>query len=384
MPSALPDSPSTAARPGGRPREGRESGVRIVRYYPRAVVGDGGITRSVWHHSVELAGREAEIVIACDQGSALPTPEGVRLVPVPHAGWPWKVPVGLEQILEGADVLVLHSAWVLHNVRAGAIARKLGVPYILEPRGAYDPRIVTRKRWRKRAWWLAWERRLVTEARAVHLFFESEREHLRAIGYHGDVVVAPNGVEIHDEFRWDGGSGGYVLWYGRFDPEHKGIDLLLEALERLPPTERPPLRLHGPDSRAGGKDAMRRRVSELGLEPWVTVGEPVYGDVKWGLLSRAAGFAYPSRWEGFGNAVAEAASVGVPVLTTPYPLGRHLAERDAAILAAADPDSLAEGLRALRSPDAAGVGERAARVVREEFAWSRVTRSWLEQVVALL
>jgi glycosyltransferase involved in cell wall biosynthesis len=355
-----------------------------VRYYPRAVVGDGGITRSVWHHSVELAGRGAEIVIVYDEGGAPATPEGVRVVPMRHAGWPWRVPVGMEDVLDGADALVLHSAWVLHNVRAGAVARRRGVPYVLEPRGAYDPRIVARKRWRKRAWWLAWERRLVEGARAIHLFFETEREHLDALGYRGDVIVAPNGVEIHDEFRWDGGSGGYLLWYGRFDPEHKGIDLLLRALHRLPPAERLPLRLHGPESRAGGKEEMRRLVADLGLEPWVIVGEPVFGDVKYGLLARAVGFVYPSRWEGFGNAAAEAASVGVPVLATPYPLGRYLAERDAAFLSPTEPAALAEGLRALAGPAAAAVGERAARLVREEFTWARVTRSWLDQLKALL
>lgn len=378
-----------AGRPGSEPAirpcpapKGRRA--RIVRYYPRAVVGDGGITRSVWHHSVQLAGDEAEIVIAYDEGAAPATPGRVRLAPVRHAGWPWKVPVGLETVLREADLLVLHSAWVLHNIRAGAVARGLGVPYLLEPRGAYDPSILARKRALKRAWWSLWERRLVRRARAIHVFFESQRKHLTALGYRGDFVVAPNGVEPPEGVRWDGGSGGYVLWYGRFDPEHKGIDLLIRALHHLSPGRRPQLRLHGPDSRRGGKREMRALVVRLGLDPWVTVGEPVYGAVKHDLLARAAGFVYPSRWEAFGNAAAEAASIGVPVLATPYPLGRQLAARGAAFLAEPTPAALAEGLRALYGPEASGVGARAAEVVREEYAWERVARSWLAQVEALL
>ena len=55
---------------------------------------------------------------------------------------------------------------------------------------------------------------------------------------------------------WDGGSGGYVLWLGRFDPEHKGLDLLLQALALLPSRERPTLRIHGPDWR-GRKQKVR-------------------------------------------------------------------------------------------------------------------------------
>jgi glycosyltransferase involved in cell wall biosynthesis len=357
--------------------------MRIVRYYPRAVVGDGGITSSVWHSSRALAAAGQDAVVAFDEGAAPGSPDGVVWWPVRHTGWPWAVPRGLDELLEGADVVVLHSAWCYHNLRAGRVARSRGIPYVLEPRGAYDPAIVSRKRWEKRAWWLLWERRLVMNARAIHVFFDSQRDHLAALGWDGPVVVAPNGVE-DPGVRWDGGSGGYLLWYGRFDPEHKGIDLLLEAMRLLPPETRVPLRLHGPDSRARKKDEIRRRVHALGLHRWVTVGEPIHGREKMEILSRAAGFVYPSRWEAFGNAAAEAAAAGVPTLVTPYPLGRHLAGRGAAVLAEADPASLAEGLIRLTRPEAAGVGARAAALVAKEFSWEGVTRRWLDQVESLV
>ena len=358
--------------------------MRIVRYYPRAVVGDGGITSSVWHSSHALANAGVDVVVAFDEGAAPCSPNGIVWWPVRHSGWPWAVPRGLEDLVSGADVLVLHSAWAYHNLRAGRVARSRHIPYVLEPRGAYDPAIVSRKRWGKRLWWALWERRLVMNAAAIHVFFDAEREHLAALGWDGPVVVAPNGVENPSGARWDGGSGGYLLWYGRFDPEHKGIDLLLEAMRLLPPEERIPLRLHGPDSRARKKDEVRRHVHALGLHRWVTVGEPIHGAEKMEILSRAVGFVYPSRWEAFGNAAGEAAAVGVPTVVTPYPLGRYLAGRGAAILAEADPASLAEGLRRLSRPEAAEIGRRAAAVVAQEFSWEEVTRRWLEQVKSLL
>lgn len=358
--------------------------MRIVRYYPRAVVGDGGITSSVWHSSHEMVGAGADVVIAFDEGAAPESPDGIVWWPVRHAGWPWAVPQDVGELLADADVLVLHSAWCYHNLRAGRVARSRNVPYVLEPRGAYDPGILARKRWGKKVWWALWERRLVMNAAAIHVFFDSEREHLSALGWDGPVVVAPNGVQVPDGARWDGGSGGYILWYGRFDPEHKGLDLLLDAMSLLAPAERLPLRLHGPESRARGKDEVRRRVHALGLHRWVTIGDPVHGEEKFDLLARAVGFVYPSRWEAFGNAVAEACAVGTPTLVTPYPLGRFLAERDAAVLADADPAALAEGLRRLTSPAAAEIGRRAASIVAEEFHWPKVARRWLEQVEPLL
>ena len=41
------------------------------------------------------------------------------------------------------------------------------------------------------------------------------------------------------------------------------------------------MRLHGPDSRNGGRPETRELVRELGLERWVSVRDAVYGREKW-------------------------------------------------------------------------------------------------------
>jgi glycosyltransferase involved in cell wall biosynthesis len=257
------------------------------------------------------------------------------------------------------------------------------VPYLLEPRGAYDPHILRRRKIAKRAWWVTWERQLVAGARAIHIFFEEERPHIAALGYRGALVRAPNGIETPKEIRWDGGSGRYVLWLGRFDPEHKGLDLLLRAMQLIPPAERPALRLHGPEFR-GGKEKIRTMIGALEVDEWITIGDAVHGRAKWDVLSHASGFVYPSRWEGFGNSVAEAVSLGIPTLVTPYPLGRYLASRGGAIMAEPTPEGLAAGLRTLRTPQAADVAIKGARIMREDMSWDTVARSWLAQTEALL
>jgi glycosyltransferase involved in cell wall biosynthesis len=359
--------------------------MRIVRYHPRALVGDGGMTGAVRAWSAALVRAGAAVTVAFEHGVEPPPPSNdVQWAAVRHK---WtnaaKVPTGLEMVLRRADLLVLHSGWTLYNVRAASVARRLGVPYLLEPRGAYDPHIVRRKRILKRLWWTAMEHELVSRARAVHVFFEPERAHLEALGYRGEVVVASNGAYRPNGARWDGGTGGYVLWLGRFDPEHKGLDLLLEGLRLLPPDHRPPLRIQGPDWR-GKKGQVRRMVSRLGLQRWVTVGEAAYGEDMRALLSRALGFVYPSRWDACPNSVLEAVSIGLPTLVTPYPLGRYLALREGALLAEPTPEALAAGLRRLVAPDASEAGRTGSRLVAEELSWDGVARSWLTQVEALL
>jgi len=217
----------------------------------------------------------------------------------------------------------------------------------------------------------------------VHCFFGEEQDYLRRLGVDVPVVVAPNGFSVDGATTWQGSREGNVVWLGRFDPECKGLDLLLAAMRLLPRDERPRLAMHGPDWN-GQKSIVIRLTGELGLEDWVTVGEAVYGDDKSRLLESAAGFVYPSRWEAFGLSVVEAVSLGIPTLVTPYPLGRFLAGEAGAILAELTAPALADGLRRLRAPESVEVGKRGAALVREAFSWNVVAESWLEQVEGLL
>jgi glycosyltransferase involved in cell wall biosynthesis len=359
--------------------------VRIVTYHPRAKVGDGGITNSVRKLSAAWARAGVDTVIAYDGTGPVERDDvGVTWAPVRHVGPPAaRQPRHLGSALGGADVLILNSAWSVPNVVAGAAARRVGVPYVLAPRGAYDPLIVARRRQVKRVWWWLFERRLVRSAAAVHAFFDEQRHDLLALGHDGPVIVAPNGVEVPAGDRWDGGSGGYVLFLGRFDPEHKGLDLLLRAVASLPAEVRPTLRLHGPDWR-GGKDRVRELVDRLDLTGSVTIGPAVYGDDKWRLVTAATGLVYPSRWEGFGNSLAEAAALGVPTLATPYPLARSLADRGGCLVVDPTPEAIAAGLVRLGGPDSADVGANAARFVTEELTWDAVARRWLDGLDRLL
>ncbi len=358
--------------------------MRIVQYYPRAVVGDGGMTRAVrlLARSMQRAG--AECVIAYEKGSRLaPSDDGMTWRPVRHRGPKHqRVPDGKElgEALRGADLVVLHSGFTLHNVVAARIARRHGVAYVVAPRGAYDPHIFLRRPLLKNLWWRAFEYPMVKRAGAVHLFFDDETADLERLGYHGPTVVAPNGVEPPAGMQWDGGTGGYLLWLGRFDPQHKGLDTLVRALAAVPRETRPTLRLVGPDWR-DGRERVNALVRELRLEEWVSVEPALYGDEKWSALRSATGFVYPSRWEGFGNSVAEAASLGLPLLVTPYPFGRLLHRRGGAVLALPTVDGLAEGLQAVGG--AAALGVRAQQIVLDEMSWDAVGQSWLAQAEAL-
>jgi glycosyltransferase involved in cell wall biosynthesis len=287
-------------------------------------------------------------------------------------------------ITQGTDLIVLHGGWVPENIIVGSYARRRGLPYLVTAHGVYHPRVLGRRKVAlKRAWNVLLERRHLSNALAVHCFFSEERDYLRRLGVDVAVVAAPNGFSAPVEMTWRGCGEGDLVWLGRFDPECKGLDLLLAAMRLLSVHERPRLALHGPDWH-GQKRSVARLNAELALEEWVTLGEAVYGDQKRHLLESAAGFVYPSRWEAFGFSVVEAVSLGIPTLVTPYPLGRFLAAQGGAVLAELTAPALADGLRRLRAPETIQTGKRGAEIVREALSWDVVARSWLEQVQTLM
>lgn len=352
--------------------------MRIALYHPRAAVGDGGITRSVRNLAKGFTDLGVAVRVIHD-GDSAPDEAAGEWVGVQHVGrGQLRLPANLSNVLGELDAIVLHSAWTGHNAYVGWQAEQAGVPVILAPRGAYDPQIVARHSYAKRAWWVAFERSLVARATAIHVFFDSQIGHLAALGYAGRSIIAPNGVEVPEPGSWDGGSSGRVVFLGRFDPEHKGLDLLVDAMALLKPEVRPYLSLHGPDWR-GGKVRIAKRVARLRLESWIELADPVYGDEKWDILRSAAAFVYPSRWEAFGNSLAEAGAIGVPSLATQYPLATYLASRGAAVSVPSTASSIAQGLLEVVGQGAARFGRNAAAEL-SEFSWSRVSQLWMEQV----
>ena len=65
------------------------------------------------------------------------------------------------------------------------------------------------------------ERRYLRSARGAHLFFEAEAPHLVERGVTLPLVIAPNGFVAPDGVTWRPDAEPYLLWLGRYDPQHK-------------------------------------------------------------------------------------------------------------------------------------------------------------------
>jgi glycosyltransferase involved in cell wall biosynthesis len=170
-----------------------------------------------------------------------------------------------------------------------------------------------------------------------------------------------------------------VVWHGRIDVRRKGLDVLLDAWERLC-RERP-----GRDLRlvlvGAGHDADLFRALVAARRP---------PGVRWldrylrdppairRLLSAANAYVLPSRHEGFPVALLEAMACSLPVVATAVPgVGDILAggeEAGGIVVPPERPDALAAALGRLVDDDAVAhaLGERARRRVEREFSLDAV------------
>jgi len=227
------------------------------------------------------------------------------------------------------DAVVIHGLWRYTSVGVWRGLRRHKVPYYVFAHGMLDPyfrRAFPAKHLQKTACWLAAERRVLRDARAVLFTCEEERlrgrrtfwpyqcrERVVGLGIarpEGDLAARKQ--EFYDSFPQAAGKR-LALFLARIHPK-KGCDLLIRAFARVAHAD--PL-LHlvmaGPDE-CGWRAELERLAAQLAVRSRILWTGPLYGSVKQGALCAADVLALPSHIENFGISVVEAMACGVPVL----------------------------------------------------------------------
>jgi glycosyltransferase involved in cell wall biosynthesis len=359
--------------------------MRFVSYYPRAISDSSGVTEALWGWAAALVDAGHDVLVLHAGGERRSPPPaherpGLADEAIPHRGSGRTTyrPVELERWLGPGDVLVLHEGWVMSNVVAARAARRAGNPYVLTPHGVYEPGIRRMLKPPRRLRNVV-ERWVVEHAAAIHVFFDSEGPLIRELAPGAPpLIVAPIGFTMGSD-RWTGG-GGYLAWIGRYEPTHKGLDILIDAVAGLDPGERPTVELRGPDFN-GGYGRTLDQIARLGLGEWIHAEGPVAGEAKATFLARSDGFLMPSRWEGYGIALVENLAIGAPCLVSDaIHIAGPIGAADAAILAPPTVAGMADGLRRLRAADSADLGARGRAFVESTFAWPALAAAFVAGV----
>jgi len=129
--------------------------------------------------------------------------------------------------------------------------------------------------------------------------------------------------------------------------ENKGLDLLLDAFAQIAGQRETGLVLIGPDFK-NGRQFLEQRARQLGCENKVCFLGPQSGPAKWSALKMADAFVFPSRWEAFGIALAEAAGMGLPaIVSDEINVAPEMAAGRIALICPLSPAALAEAMQRL-------------------------------------
>jgi glycosyltransferase involved in cell wall biosynthesis len=227
--------------------------------------------------------------------------------------------------LQNFDVVHIFGLYDFLGPAVAKACEGKNLPYVVEPIGMFVP--IVRSFRMKRLYHGMFGRRMLAGARTVIATSEQEAAELTEGGVARErIVLRRNGVERpakwpeRGTFRKARGMAPdtrMVLFLGRLSAK-KGPDLLLRAFSALP--ERLAGKLlqlvfAGPDE-SGMKARLEHMAAELGVSSRMQFAGPIFDQQKWAAYRDADVFVLPSQNENFGNAAAEAAAAGTPVIVT--------------------------------------------------------------------
>ena len=278
------------------------------------------------------------------------------------------------------DIVHFHAIWNLEQHRVAALCRRVGIPYVIAPRGMLEPWSLRQGWLKKRIARFLFQDRDLKGAAALHATAASEVESFRKLGFGNAVIVSPNGVNLPETKveRSGGGKRRRALFVSRMHPK-KGVLELIEAWRRVQ-GESWCLELVY-TVRNEEERAYERACRELadGDTSIVFTGE-LDDEAKWTAYGRADLFVLPTYSENFGIVVAEALWAGVPVVTTKGTPWRELEETGCGWWIGTGTDPLADKLRevlALDDGTLRAMGRSGHRLVEEKYTWPAVCQTMI-------
>ena len=270
--------------------------------------------------------------------------------------------------------------WPYHKVMVEA--RKLGIPYIVTPRGMLEPWSLSQKKWKKKlAWWL-YQRNDVQKSVCVFTTAKMEAEHVTNLGITTCKAVIPNGIET-DSYPCKTSVDvvkKQVLFLSRVHVK-KGIEVLFEAWKQIHPDYEDWQLLVIGNGEAEYIHSLENRVECLGLKESIKILPPVFGNDKIQIYQESALFCLPSYSENFGMAIAEAMSCGTPVITTTNCPWNILNDTKTGWCIDLNVDNLKRALRealSMNPTELYDMGQKASKLIYENFDYRNVTRKTLK------
>lgn len=279
------------------------------------------------------------------------------------------------------DLIHVHGLWKMSNILAARYALRYHRKLVLSPHGMLEAYALTRSAWKKKLFSLVGHSWALRRTDLFLATAPSEYEAVRRQGLRQPVMIVPLGFEVRKDAppkKYDE-SARTVAYLGRLN-EKKGLDFLLKAWARLQ-DDFPAWNLEIAGACNHDYAVFLKQLAERLHCRRVTFLGEINGTAKLDFLRRAQLNVLPTRSENFGMTVLEAASEATPVMVSKGAPWEAVARNRAGWWIEIGEEALYSGMAQAMSLPAAeltATGQRALRMVEEEYSWQKIT----EQIIA--
>lgn len=289
---------------------------------------------------------------------------------------------------------IAHGLWQWPGVIAYKNWRTKNIPYLVFPHGMMDPwfkRNYPLKHVKKQLYWWWRQGKILRNAHAVCFTTEEERQLAKKTFWPyqcrevvtGLGVADPPGDEhnqknIFKESFPQTKNKKVLLYMGRIHPK-KGLGLLLNAFIRQ--KRKDDLLVIAAPIPEKNPYYQKLRKQAQAIQKQVIWTGMLEGDLKWGALRSADSLILPSHQENYGMVVAEACSVGTPVLlSNKVNLYHEILEDDAGLVENDTQEGIDKLLRHWLSGRVQKKAQNARRCFQENLHISKTTDRLIELI----
>jgi glycosyltransferase involved in cell wall biosynthesis len=301
----------------------------------------------------------------------------------------------LQQHIREYEVVHIHALFSPVSSIAATIARQQNVPYVLRPLGTLDPADLAKKRLAKQLYAQVLERPNLQGSSAIHFTSDQEAKISERFGVHTIDWVIPLGVQLpnpeqtpevlRSQYKIPA-DRPILLYMSRIEPK-KGFDLLIPALTKLAKeTDFHFILAGGNPQDPEYAEEVKTHIQQAIPAERLTIAGFVSGGAKRDLLELADLFVLPSYYENFGIAVAEAMSVGTPVvISDQVHIHSDINHSESGWVCECKVESLTQVLRtALESHDRRTKGNNAAQFANQTYSWAAIAPEVIKKYESIL